>query len=153
MCLKPSDICECFSIIIGFKPIYQQYKNSGHFHRHLEFLHWLVLESLTNHFERFPVPWSICLDTLFMFLACLYQTESTFWKFQCRHERDQVVPLPVGWFSRLQTGCGKKTRDQVRPRGRASTKNSTRLNFAGKGSRICSLTTKIFYVIPSEKWH
>ena len=38
----------------------------------LDFVHFLVLEFLDNHFSRFPAPWNICLDTLFVLLAGLY---------------------------------------------------------------------------------
>ena len=38
----------------------------------LDFVHFLVLEFLDNYFNRFPVPWNICLDTIFVLLAGLY---------------------------------------------------------------------------------
>ena len=38
----------------------------------LDFVHFLVLEFVDNHFNIFPVPWNICLDTLFVLLAGLY---------------------------------------------------------------------------------
>ena len=40
----------------------------------LDFIHFLVLEFPDNHFNRFPVPWNICLDTLIALLAGLYTT-------------------------------------------------------------------------------
>ena len=38
----------------------------------LDFVLILVLVFVDNHFNRFPVPWNICLDTLFVLLAGLY---------------------------------------------------------------------------------
>ena len=51
---------------------YQQYKMAAILITILDFVHFLVLEFGDNHFNRFPVPWNICLDTLFVLLAGLY---------------------------------------------------------------------------------
>ena len=51
---------------------YQQYKMVAILIAILDFVHFLVLEFVNNHFIRFPVPWNICLDTLFVLLAGLY---------------------------------------------------------------------------------
>ena len=51
---------------------YQQYKMVAILIAILDFVHLLVLEFVDNHFNRFPVPWNICLDTLFVLLAGLY---------------------------------------------------------------------------------
>ena len=51
---------------------HQQYKMAAILIAILDFVHFLVLEFLDNHFNRFHVPWNICLDTLFVLLAGLY---------------------------------------------------------------------------------
>ena len=51
---------------------YQQYKMAAILIAILNFVHFLVLEFVDNHFNRFPVPWNIYLDTLFVLLAGLY---------------------------------------------------------------------------------
>ena len=51
---------------------YQQFKMPAILIAILNFVHFLVLEFVDNHFNIFPVPWNICLDTLFVLLAGLY---------------------------------------------------------------------------------
>ena len=46
---------------------YQQYKMVAILIAILDFVHFLVLEFVNNHFNRFPVPWNTCLDTVFCY--------------------------------------------------------------------------------------
>ena len=46
---------------------YQQFKMAAILIAILDFVHFLV----DNHFNILPVPWNICLDTLFVLLAGL----------------------------------------------------------------------------------
>ena len=51
---------------------YQQYKMVAILIAIWDFVHLFVFEFVDNHFNRFPVPWNICLDTLYVLLAGLY---------------------------------------------------------------------------------
>ena len=48
----------------------QQYKMAAILIAILDFVHFLILEFVENHFNRFPVPWNICLDFLWYWQVC-----------------------------------------------------------------------------------